>query len=52
MNDTTFKILFVVVGLIVITLAILNSAPSQTDIERCMKATNYSYDRCLHEIMR
>lgn len=51
MNKTE-KITLSAITLAALALLILFGRASEAEIARCQEATNYSAERCLHEIMR
>ena len=44
------KYALIIVLIYITTLMI--TKPSREDVVKCMKTTNYSHDRCIHELMR
>lgn len=49
---TSEKITLSTVVLAAAVLLILFGGVSEADIAKCQEATNYSAERCLHELMR
>jgi hypothetical protein len=49
---TSEKITLLSIALAALAVLVLFSGVSDEDIAKCQETTNYSAERCLHEIMR